>query len=67
MELKRMGAKVLHGISAKSMKRHSYLETRRFHRIVFNFPHAGYKGKECEMHMVKYVHFPSMVIFTYRS
>ncbi|XP_051184114.1 heavy metal-associated isoprenylated plant protein 41 [Lolium perenne] len=52
MELKRMGAKVLHGISAKSMMRHSYLETRRFHRIVFNFPHAGFNGKEYEMHVV---------------
>ncbi|KAK1631764.1 hypothetical protein QYE76_006079 [Lolium multiflorum] len=54
MELKRMGAKVLHGISAKSMMRHSYLETRRFHRIVFNFPHAGFNGKEYEMHVVMF-------------
>jgi 25S rRNA (uracil2634-N3)-methyltransferase len=62
-----MGAKVLHGISAKSMMRHSYLETRRFYRIVFNFPHAGFNGKEYEMHVVMYVHVPSMVICIYHS
>ncbi|PNT64800.1 heavy metal-associated isoprenylated plant protein 41 [Brachypodium distachyon] len=52
MELKTMGAKVLHHINAKSMMRHSFLETRRFHRIVFNFPHSGFKGSEYEMHVV---------------
>ena len=66
MELKRMGATVLHGINAKTMKGHYYLETRWFHRIVFNFPHAGFKGKEHEKHMVLYVHLPSIVIMTYR-
>uniref|UniRef100_A0A8R7UGX3 25S rRNA (uridine-N(3))-methyltransferase BMT5-like domain-containing protein n=1 Tax=Triticum urartu TaxID=4572 RepID=A0A8R7UGX3_TRIUA len=59
-ELKRMGPKVLHGINAKSMQRHSYLVMRRFHRIVFNFPHAGFVGKEYELHMVKYVYSLSM-------
>jgi hypothetical protein len=49
-----MGAKVLHGINVKSMERHSYLERRLFHRIVFNFPHAGFLGRECDM--IKYVH-----------
>ncbi|KAM0908675.1 hypothetical protein ACQ4PT_015300 [Festuca glaucescens] len=52
LELKRMGAIVLHGINVKMMKVHFYLDTRRFHRVVFNFPHAGFKGKEYEMHMV---------------
>ncbi|CAM0951897.1 unnamed protein product [Alopecurus aequalis] len=52
IKLNRMGAKVLHHISAKSMKRHSYLETRQFHRIVFNFPHAGFNGREHEMHVI---------------
>jgi hypothetical protein len=31
------------------------LKNRRFYRIVYNFPHAGFKGKEDDMHMIKYV------------
>ncbi|KAF7073051.1 hypothetical protein CFC21_078096 [Triticum aestivum] len=46
MELKRMRATVLHGVDAKKMKTRPYLKTRRFDRIVFNFPHAGFKAKE---------------------
>ncbi|KAI4989896.1 hypothetical protein ZWY2020_038259 [Hordeum vulgare] len=53
VELKNMGAKVLHGINAKTMKGHTYLKMRLFDRIVFNFPHAGFSGKECEMHVVR--------------
>ncbi|KAG8049864.1 hypothetical protein GUJ93_ZPchr0009g1311 [Zizania palustris] len=45
-ELKRMGATVLHGVNAKRMKDHTDLKARRFDRIVFNFPHAGFIGKE---------------------
>ena len=56
MNLKRLGATVLHGIDVKTMKSHSDLKNRRFDRIVFNFPHAGFKGKEDDLHMIKYVH-----------
>ncbi|CAM0878623.1 unnamed protein product [Alopecurus aequalis] len=52
-ELKRLGATVLHGVDAKTMKLHSYLEMRRFDRIVFNFPHAGFKGREHWRHVIK--------------
>uniref|UniRef100_A0A0D9XEW0 25S rRNA (uridine-N(3))-methyltransferase BMT5-like domain-containing protein n=1 Tax=Leersia perrieri TaxID=77586 RepID=A0A0D9XEW0_9ORYZ len=52
MELKRLGATVLHGIDAKRMKDHTSLKLRRFDRIVFNFPHAGFKGKEDDMRMI---------------
>ncbi|KAF0913834.1 hypothetical protein E2562_024919 [Oryza meyeriana var. granulata] len=52
MELKRMGATVLHGVDAKRMKDHTSLKLRRFDRIVFNFPHAGFKGKEDDMRMI---------------
>ncbi|EAZ45128.1 hypothetical protein OsJ_29765 [Oryza sativa Japonica Group] len=52
MELKRMGATVLHGIDAKRMKDHTNLKLRRFDRIIFNFPHAGFKGKEDDLHMI---------------
>ncbi|KAL6844700.1 hypothetical protein ACP4OV_025359 [Aristida adscensionis] len=52
MKLKSLGAAVLHGIDVKTMKFHTDLKTRRFDRIVYNFPHAGFKGKECDMHMI---------------
>ena len=55
-ELKRLGATVLHGVDAKMMKLHSYLEMRRFDRIVFNFPHAGFKGREKWQRVIKYVY-----------
>ncbi|CAM0951898.1 unnamed protein product [Alopecurus aequalis] len=51
-ELKRLGATVLHGVDAKEMKLHPCLKTRRFNRIVFNFPHAGFKGKEDHLHVI---------------
>ncbi|CAD6224498.1 unnamed protein product [Miscanthus lutarioriparius] len=34
------------------MKLHTDLKNRRFDRIVFNFPHAGFKGKEYEVYMI---------------
>ncbi|KAL5206635.1 hypothetical protein ABZP36_034844 [Zizania latifolia] len=51
-ELKRMGATVLHGVNAKTMKDHTDLKGRQFDRIVFNFPHAGFKGKEDSLLMI---------------
>ncbi|KAL5206247.1 hypothetical protein ABZP36_034456 [Zizania latifolia] len=51
-ELKRMGATVLHGVNAKRMKDHTDLKVRRFDRIVFNFPHAGFKGNEDSPRMI---------------
>ncbi|XBH92755.1 hypothetical protein VPH35_083820 [Triticum aestivum] len=45
-ELKRLDCTVLHGVDAKLMKLYPSLKMRRFDRIVFNFPHAGFNGKE---------------------
>ncbi|XP_009391125.2 heavy metal-associated isoprenylated plant protein 41-like [Musa acuminata AAA Group] len=44
--LREMGATALHGVDATTMKLHSELTMRRFDRIVFNFPHAGFSGNE---------------------
>ncbi|KAE9598573.1 hypothetical protein Lalb_Chr15g0082441 [Lupinus albus] len=35
------------------MKFHSYLEVLRFDRIIFNFPHAGFHGKEDNSTMIE--------------
>jgi 25S rRNA (uracil2634-N3)-methyltransferase len=51
-----MGATILHGIDAKTMKLHADLKMRRFDRIIFNFPHAWFRGTEDHMDATKYVH-----------
>ncbi|KAM3276042.1 hypothetical protein ACQJBY_044424 [Aegilops geniculata] len=53
MGLKRMHGTVLHGIDANTMKGHTDLKMRLFDWIVFNFPHAGFSGRECEMHVIR--------------
>uniref|UniRef100_A0A0D9XEW2 25S rRNA (uridine-N(3))-methyltransferase BMT5-like domain-containing protein n=1 Tax=Leersia perrieri TaxID=77586 RepID=A0A0D9XEW2_9ORYZ len=52
MVLKMMGATTLHGVDAKTMKHHTDLKMRRFDQIVFNLPHAGFKGKEDSLHLI---------------
>ncbi|KAK3198632.1 hypothetical protein Dsin_022047 [Dipteronia sinensis] len=52
LTLVRMGAFVLHGVNATKMKFHPDLQMRWFDRIVFNFPHAGFYGKEDNNHMI---------------
>ncbi|KGN44113.1 hypothetical protein Csa_016117 [Cucumis sativus] len=40
-----LGASVLHGVDATKMKYHTDLHMRKFDRIIFNFPHAGFFGR----------------------
>lgn len=58
-----MGTTVLHGVDVKKMRFHKDLKNNRFDRIVFNLPHAGFKGKEDDMHMIKYVHYFIIMFF----
>ncbi|KAJ3677552.1 hypothetical protein LUZ60_003276 [Juncus effusus] len=51
-KLKELEAIILHGVDATKMKLHTDLKMRKFDRIVFNFPHAGFKGKEDEVHLI---------------
>ncbi|CAM8997299.1 unnamed protein product [Rhodiola kirilowii] len=52
-KLKKLGAQILHGVDATKMMRHSDLKGRKFDRIVFNFPHAGFHGKEENIGMIR--------------
>jgi 25S rRNA (uracil2634-N3)-methyltransferase len=54
-ELERLGATVLHGVDVKEMNVHADLWPRLFDRIVFNFPHAGFNGREDNADMIKYI------------
>ena len=49
--LRHFGAQLLHGVDSLNMKFHIDLSTRKFNRIVYNFPHAGFLGKETD-HLV---------------
>ncbi|KAJ6800510.1 heavy metal-associated isoprenylated plant protein 41-like [Iris pallida] len=50
--LKKLGATVLHEVDATKMKFHADLKMQKFDRVVFNFPHAGFKGKEDNMRLI---------------
>ncbi|KAK8926299.1 hypothetical protein KSP39_PZI018789 [Platanthera zijinensis] len=47
-----MGATIIHEIDARQMRVHPNLRRRKFDRIVYNFPHAGFKGPEDSIKMI---------------
>ncbi|XP_048129524.1 uncharacterized protein LOC115733012 isoform X2 [Rhodamnia argentea] len=51
-KLKKVGASLWHGVDATRMILHPVLRERKFDRIIFNFPHAGFKGKEDDVHLI---------------
>ncbi|KAA3467248.1 heavy metal-associated isoprenylated plant protein 41-like [Gossypium australe] len=51
--LEKLGACLLHEVDATKMKHHPDLANRKFDRIIFNFPHAGFYGKEDNPHMIQ--------------
>ena len=55
-KLEAMGATVLHGVDVKDMNLHANLQLRWFDRIVFNFPHAGFNGREDKVDVIRYAH-----------
>ncbi|KAL4554659.1 hypothetical protein LXL04_037258 [Taraxacum kok-saghyz] len=46
--LDNFGAQLLHGVDSTRMKLHPDLRMRKFDRIVYNFPHAGFVGQESD-------------------
>ncbi|XP_015896784.3 heavy metal-associated isoprenylated plant protein 41 isoform X1 [Ziziphus jujuba] len=50
--LKKLGASVLHCVDATKMKSHTDLKMRKFDRIIFNFPHAGFHGREDDAQLI---------------
>ncbi|KAG2328069.1 hypothetical protein Bca4012_037108 [Brassica carinata] len=49
--LKRLGTSLLHGVDATKLKQHPHFHCRRFDRIIFNFPHAGFDCKESDSYL----------------
>jgi len=52
-DLHKLGACILHGVDATKMELHSDLKMRRFDRVIFNFPHAGFHGREDNTLLIK--------------
>ncbi|KAL3734019.1 hypothetical protein ACJRO7_023381 [Eucalyptus globulus] len=50
--LKKLGVFLLHGVDATIMNYHVDLRVRKFDRIIFNFPHAGFHGREDDVHLI---------------
>ncbi|KAK4493157.1 hypothetical protein RD792_017992 [Penstemon davidsonii] len=50
--LETLGATLLHGVDATKMKISPHLQCRKFHRIIYNFPHAGFHHKEDHPHLI---------------
>ncbi|KAL1370001.1 hypothetical protein HN51_000331 [Arachis hypogaea] len=52
-ELQKLGACLYHGVDATKMKYLLEFKMRRFDRIIFNFPHAGFHGKEDNLTVIQ--------------
>ncbi|CAN0922849.1 Heavy metal-associated isoprenylated plant protein 41, partial [Linum grandiflorum] len=52
-KLKELGAQVFHEVDATRMRLFRDLSMRKFDRIVFNFPHAGFHGPEESPSMIR--------------
>lgn len=56
-KLKKFGAQVIHVVDATKMMHHPDLKSCKFDRIIFNFPHAGFHGKEDEKRVIRSIYF----------
>eukprot|EP00256_Glycine_max_P070501 XP_025985096.1 heavy metal-associated isoprenylated plant protein 41-like [Glycine max] len=52
-DLHKLGACLLHGVDATKIKLHSNLKLWRFDRVMFNFPHVSFHGKENNTLLIK--------------
>ncbi|XP_048129394.1 uncharacterized protein At4g26485-like [Rhodamnia argentea] len=48
-EIEGFGGTVLHEVDARTMSKHPILKHKSFDRIVYNFPHAGFRGPESSL------------------
>nr|XP_043622631.1 uncharacterized protein LOC122594228 [Erigeron canadensis] len=47
-----LGAQLLHEVDALQMKLHTDLQMQKFDRIIYNFPHAGFLGREDDQQVI---------------
>ncbi|XP_071698480.1 heavy metal-associated isoprenylated plant protein 41-like isoform X2 [Rutidosis leptorrhynchoides] len=53
LRLRSYGAQLLHRVDATKMQFHPYLRNRKFDRIIYNFPHAGFIGLENDPQVIE--------------
>ncbi|OVA08194.1 protein of unknown function DUF2431 [Macleaya cordata] len=51
--LKKLGCKIVHEVDVHAMTQHPYLNTTKYDRIVYNFPHAGFQYSESNLSQIK--------------
>ncbi|KAK7381212.1 hypothetical protein VNO78_33743 [Psophocarpus tetragonolobus] len=51
-ELESLGCTILHEVDVHTMAQHYFLCTMKFDRVIFNFPHAGFVGRESDTHQI---------------
>lgn len=51
--LKSLGATLYYGVDATNMADLPDLRWKKFDRIIYNFPHAGFHGHESNPHLIK--------------
>lgn len=61
--LRYRGAVVHHNVDVKRMTRHLDLLDKKFDRIVFNLPHAGFRWVEDDLRMIAYVFNPFRTLY----
>lgn len=52
-ELEELGCTILTEFNPKTMAEHPLLQPRKFHRIIYNFPHAVFRRPECEASQIQ--------------
>lgn len=52
-KLESLGAKIYHEVDATKLEKHPVIGKMNFDRIVFNFPHAGFLGRETNKAVIK--------------
>jgi len=52
-ELENLGCTIVNEVDAHKMAQHPLLQYRKFDRIIYNFPHAGFHGRESDAYQIQ--------------
>ncbi|WVZ15990.1 hypothetical protein V8G54_013556 [Vigna mungo] len=52
-ELGDLGCTILTQVNVMTMAQHPFLQHRKFDRIIYNFPHAGFSGRESDFSQIQ--------------
>jgi len=52
-ELENLGCTIVNEVDARTMAQHPLLQHLKFDRVVYNFPHAGFRGRESDYFQIE--------------